>query len=296
MIKNKSKKEKRESRIFWIFLSPAMIFIAVFSIYPLISTFVLSFHKYNAASGIPKKFNGFENYIRVFTHPQFVNSLKVTIIYTLIGVIFTMVFGFILALLLNKNGIIFKLLRGVALMPYLISSVALTVAWQVLYNPNFGLLDMILTSMGFPNVNWLGDPDIALYSIVVTDIWQFTPFVMILVLAGMQGISTEYYEAATVDGATKSQMLFYITIPLMRKVLITVLIMRIIDTFKTFEKPKILTNGGPGRATELISLHVYKTSFVQWEFGYGATGAMVIAAVIALLTIIIMKLSNLHED
>ena len=296
IITKKTKKERKERRIFWAFLAPAGIFIGIFSIYPLISTFILSFYKYNAASGIPRKFNGFGNYIREFTHPQFLNSLKITIVYTAVGVLFTMLFGFILALLLNKNGIIFKVLRGVALMPYLISSVALTVAWQIMYNSNFGLFNMVLNSMGFSSVNWLGDPKIALYSIVVTDIWQFTPFVMILVLAGMQGISPEYYEAAPVDGASKSQILFYITIPLMRKILITILIMRIIDTFKTFEKPKILTNGGPGQATELISLHVYKTSFAQWEFGYGATGAVIIAAIIALLTIFIIKLSNMNED
>ena len=289
-------KVRRQTKAFWLFMAPTIFFIGVFLLYPLANTFYLSFFRYNLASGNPMVFNGIDNYIRAFTHPLFLNSLRITMIYTVIGVGLTMVIGFALALLLNSDGIIFKLLRGVSLMPFLISSVALTVAWQVLYNPNFGLFNMILNSLGIASVNWLGDPNIALYAIALTDVWQFTPFVMILVLAGMQGISTEYYEAAAVDGASKWQMLWNITVPLLKNVLLTILILRIIDTFKTFEKPRILTNGGPGQATELISLHIYKTSFIQWEFGFGATGAVIVAVSICILTFVIIKLFQLKEE
>ena len=277
-------------------MAPAVLLIAIFAIYPLFNTIYLSLSKYNMASGAPIVFNGGANYMRTITHPQFINSMIVTLRYTLIGVSLTMVLGFIMALLLSSGGAIIKLLRSVALMPYLICSVAITVAWQLLYNPNFGLFNMLLNTLGISSINWLGDVKVALYALVATDVWQFTPFVMILMLAGFQGISPEYYEAAAVDGATRLQMLFRITIPLMKNVIYTILVMRIIDTFKTFEKPKIMTDGGPMRSTEVINVHVYRTSFVSWDFGMGATGAVIVAIIIAILALIVVKLSRIDRD
>ncbi len=287
---------RREKRAFWAFMAPTLFFVGAFSLYPLLNTIYLSFFKYNIASGTPKRFNGLANYIRLFSQPQFFESLLVTFKYVVVGVVSTMLLGFIMALLLNGNGFIIKILRGVALMPMLICSVALTVAWQLMYNPNFGLFNIIMQMLGLPIQNWLGNPDIALYSLALTDTWQFTPFVMILTLAGFQSISPDYYEAAAIDGANRRQMLFRITLPLMKKVLLIILVMRVIDAFKTFEKPRIMTDGGPMRLTETINLHVYRTAFLQWEFGYGATGAFVVAIVMACLTLFIIKITRIDAD
>jgi multiple sugar transport system permease protein len=286
-----------QKRAFFLFITPAVLLVGIFCLYPLINTFYLSFHKYNAASGINKTFIGFGNFIRLLTNDQFLNSLKVTMVYTTIGVITTMILGVGLALLLNGKGFIVRVLRGVALMPMLICGVALTVAWQLLYNANFGLFNIILESLNLPAQNWLGDIKITLYALALTDTWQFTPFVMILTLAGMQSISTEYYEAAAIDGANRGQMFFRITLPLLKNVLLTILIMRIIDAFKTFEKPYIMANkGGPLRSTELLTVFVYKQSFERWEYGIGATGSMIVAILIAVLSLVIIKMSRFNDE
>lgn len=288
--------KRSETRAWFLFVSPAILLVGIFSLYPLFYTIYLSFFKYNAASGIPMTFNGLTNYIRLFQSYDFINSVKVTFYYTLLGVGSTMILGVALALLLNTEGFIVKILRGVSLMPMLICSVALTVAWQLMYNPSFGVFNLCLEALGLPGQNWLGNPDLAIYALALTDTWQFTPFVMILTLAGFQSISTEYYEAASIDGANSTQMLFRITLPLMKNVLLTILVMRVIDAFKTFEKPKILTNGGPMMTTETINLYVYNTSFQQWELGFGAAGALVVSVMIAAMTVLIIRLSRVTED
>jgi multiple sugar transport system permease protein len=257
--------------------------------------FYLSLHKYNLARGTSKELIGFDNFIRLLTHPQFLSSLKVTFLYTTIGVIGSMLLGFTLAMLLNMEGPLIRVLRGVALMPTLICSVSLTITWSLMYNPNFGLFNMVLQSMNLPIQNWLGNRSIALWALALTDVWQYTPFVMILTLAGLQGINVEYYEAASVDGANCVQRLFLITLPLLKNVLITIMVMRIIDTFKTFEKPRILTDGGPLKSTEVINLFVYRMSFISWDFGYGAAGAVIMALFIALLTFAIVKITSINE-
>jgi multiple sugar transport system permease protein len=274
------------------FLAPAIIMVLVFAVYPMIETIVLSFHKYNIAMGAPRKFIGFENYLNLIKDPDFINSIIVTIIYTFWGVGFTMILGLILALLLNKGGIVSGILRAVSLMPMLICGAALSVAWTLMYNYSFGLLNAILSAVHLPRINFLGDVKYALPSLIVLDTWQFTPFVMILVLAGLKGIPTELYEAASIDGADKGQLFFHITLPSLRGVLFTTLVMRIIDTFKTFEKPYMMTNGGPAMTTNTVNLEVFKTSFSLWNMGYGSAGALTITILIALLSILFMKVSS----
>ena len=282
----------KEARAWWMFELPAFIIIGVLAIYPLCHMIYLSFFKYVLSSGQPPRFDNFSNYIKLVTDPRFLNSMVVSMRYTVIGVTGTMILGFTMALLLNTNGIIVKFLRGIALIPMLICSVALAVAWQLMYNPNYGVFNMVLGAVGIAPQNWLGDPKITIYMLILIEIWQCTPFVMILTLAGFQGISTDYYEAAAIDGASKFQSLIHITIPLMRNVLLTILIMRLIDAFKVFEKPKIMTDGMPIQTTETISLFVYKTAFSQWDFGYGSAGSLVIAGIIAIFAIIIVKIAS----
>jgi multiple sugar transport system permease protein len=286
-----------KTRAWVLFVVPAIVFVAVFSLYPLLNVVYLSFQKYNAASGSKITFTGFRNYINMMGSEQFLNSLKVTFIYTFIGVVSTMIFGILLALLLNRQGKMISVMRGIALMPMLICGAALTIAWMLLYNSNFGLFNIILEMLHMPPVNWLATPGITLYALAITDTWQCTPFVMILTLAGMQGISNEYYEAAAIDGANKIQIFFKITLPLLKNVLLMVLIMRIIDEVKVFEKPYLMANkGGPMNTTELITVYVYKQSFERWEYGVGATGSLIVAIMIAVLTLAIIKLSRVNTN
>jgi ABC-type sugar transport system permease subunit len=275
-----------------MFIAPAFIMVLVFAIYPMVNTILLSFHKYNLAMGVPRQFIGLENYTSLLKDADFLNSIVVTLVYTFWGVGLTMVFGVLLALLLNKEGLVPGILRAVSLMPMLICGAALSVAWVLMYNYSFGLLNAILRVFGIAPLNFLGEIRNALPSLIVLDTWQFTPFVMILVLAGLKGIPVELYEAASIDGANRFQSFLRITIPSLKNVLFTTLIMRIIDTFKTFEKPYMMTNGGPAGTTETINLQVFKVAFSSWNLGYGSAGALIITILIALLSILFMKTSG----
>lgn len=278
-------------RIGIIFMAPAVILILVFAIYPLLYTIFLSFNKFNLGSGIPRRFIGLANYFDLMKDMEFIRSIVVTVIYTFWGVGFTLIFGVLLALLLNKEGLVPGILRAVSLMPMLIASAALSVAWTLMYNYSFGLLNAVLSAFNLPRVNFLGEVRNALPSLIVLDIWQFTPFVMILVLAGLKGIPSELYEAASIDGANKVQSFLRITLPSLRNILITTMIMRVIDTFKTFEKPYMMTNGGPALSTQTINLMVYSKAFNRYELGYGAAGALLITIMIAILSIFFMRFS-----
>ena len=279
-----------------LFLAPAVIMVLVFAIYPMLDTLILSFYKYNLAMGVPRRFTGLENYFNLIKDPDFINSIKVTVIYTFWGVGFTMILGMVLALLLNKEGLVPRMLRAVALMPMLICGAALSVAWTLMYNYSFGLLNAILSAFNLPRVNFLGEIRNAMPSLIALDVWQFTPFVMILILAGLKGIPTELYEAASIDGANKAQSFFRITIPSLKGVLFTILVMRIIDTFKTFEKPYIMTNGGPAMTTNTVNLQVFNTAFSLWNMGYGSAGAIIITMLIAVLSILLMKTSVIGKE
>ncbi|MDR0561902.1 MAG: sugar ABC transporter permease [Spirochaetaceae bacterium] len=291
--------ERKQSKYLWnkyriglVFTAPAFLMVLCFAVYPTLYTIYLSFFKYNMASGTPRRFLGLANYINLIKDTQFIHAIAVTLAYTFWGVAFTMIFGVLLALLLNKDGIVPGILRSVSLLPMLICSAALSVAWALMYNYSFGVLNAILDGIGLQKINFLGEVKNALPSLIVLDIWQFTPFVMILVLAGLKGIAKELYEAAEIDGANKAQSFFSITLPSIKGVLITTLIMRIIDTFKTFEKPFMMTNGGPALSTDTINLHVYNTAFISYELGYGSAGALLITILIALLSVLFMRISG----
>jgi multiple sugar transport system permease protein len=279
-----------------MFMTPAFLMIAIFAFYPLFYTIYLSSFKYSLITAMPKRFIGISNYINLLKDAQFLNSIRVTTVYTFWGVAATMIFGVALALLLNKEGIVPGILRAVALMPMLICGAALSVAWVMMYNHSFGVLNALLEAFGFDRVNFLGEIRNALPSLIVLDIWQFTPFVMILVLAGLKNIPTELYEAAEIDGANKVQSFVKITLPSLRPVLFTTMIMRVIDTFKTFEKPYMMTNGGPAMSTETINLNVYNKAFIGYELGYGSAGALIITILIAFLSIVFMKVSGAGKE
>jgi ABC-type sugar transport system permease subunit len=268
-----------------------MIIIGIFVLYPIVQVFILSFQKYNLASSTRKIFVGFRNYQDMFLQTgDFINSLKVTLVYTVVGVSSTMVLGVALALLLNSHGWVIRILRGIALIPYLICGVALAFSWILLYSTSFGLFNIILGVLKIPPIEWLGDAKIAIYSLALIETWQFTPFVMILTLAGLQGITPDYYEAAVIDGAGKVHVFFNITLPLLKNVLLSILILRLIDCMKAFEKVRIMTMGGPANSTDLISHNVYKVAFLRSEMGLGAAGAVIVTLITTILTIIVMKI------
>ena len=181
------------------------------------------------------------------------------------------------------------------LIPMVATPVAIGMVWKLMYDPNIGILDYILKSMGMPTVNFLGDSNIALYSLIVVDIWEWTPQVMLIVLAGITSISTEPFESAMVDGATPWQVTWHITLPLLRPTIFTAFLLRLIDVLKTFDIMYSMTQGGPGYATETMNILSYRQAFEFMQFGSASSMLIVFFVVVMVIAAITVKIKSKME-
>ncbi|RLI17848.1 hypothetical protein DRO54_10935, partial [Candidatus Bathyarchaeota archaeon] len=237
---------------FGIYLvTPALIVLAVVYIYPLIYNVDLSFSRWDLASGIPKQYVAFQNYQNLFSSETFRKVLYNTLFFTLVSVPLEFVLGLILALMLNqdikgKNAII-----TVLSLPMMIAPVVAALTWKWVYAYDYGVLNFLLNRLfGMEPILWMSDKNIAMYSVIIADVWITTPFMMLILYAGLQMIPTELYEAAKVDGASSWQMFRYVTLPSMKNVLLVALMIRTIDAFtKLFDVVYVITGGGPAYAT-----------------------------------------------
>ena len=205
-----------DKRLKWFFTVPTIIFVLAMVLFPIIYTLVLSFHSWRMSANIPWKYVGLQNYIDLFSDSRFPMAIGRTFIFTAIALTIEMIVGIGIALFLNRRFFGKNFVKTAFLIPMVATPVAIGMVWKLMYDPNIGILDYILKSMGMPTVNFLGDSNIALYSLIVVDIWEWTPQVMLIVLAGITSISTEPFESAMVDGATPWQVTWHITLPLLR--------------------------------------------------------------------------------
>ena len=209
-----------------------------------------------------------------------------TAIFVVVAVTFEMALGLALALLVARLGRGKGLARTVMVLPILVPAVAIGSMWKLMYNYDFGVFNQALTAIGFAPVNWLGSTSVALTAVILVDIWHWVPFVFLILFAAVEGVPTDVIEAARIDGATPRQITWRIIIPLLQPALAVALIFRSILAFKTFDEVFLLTSGGPGTSTELVSLHLYKVFFEQNQLGYGAMLSLaVIGAVVAFLLV-----------
>jgi len=256
--------------LFWM-LAPAAAVLAVFTAYPVINLVGFMVSKVDLTSeGFFIQFTGLENLQRLLTDQLFHSSMLKTIIYMIGSVGGEVILGMALALLVSQGLKVSGPLRAVLLLPMMISPVAVGLIWRLLYNPEFGLMNTILRGMGLPAVGWLSDPDVAMPAIILSDIWQWTAFVYLILLAGLESLPRDPFESAEVDGASAWQKFWYVTLPMLKPTLFVAVMFRSLDALKAFDKFIILTNGGPGNATEIVSLYNYKVTFRYWELGYGA--------------------------
>jgi len=280
---------------FGIYLvTPALIVLAVVYIYPLIYNVDLSFSRWDLASGIPKQYIGFQNYQNLFSSETFRKVLYNTLFFTLVSVPLEFVLGLILALMLNqdikgKNAII-----TVLSLPMMIAPVVAALTWKWVYAYDYGVLNFLLNRLfGMGPVLWMSDKNIAMYSVIIADVWITTPFMMLILYAGLQMIPTELYEAAKVDGASSWQMFRYVTLPSMKNVLLVALMIRTIDAFtKLFDVVYVITGGGPAYATEVLPTYAYKVGLKFFRLGSGAAISMITLLVAAILITIMLRVSK----
>ena len=250
------------------FVFPTVLIYALFLFYPMLSAFQHSFYKWNLVSD--KQFVGLFNYIKLFSDRRFWNSYFTTIHFTVISVIIIMIFAFALALIF-QNKIIFKnIFQSALFLPVVLTMVAIAVVWKFMFQST-GIFSNIFLELFGLNIKWLTSTSIAPYSMILVNVWKVTGYFMIIFIAGLLNIPQIYYDAAKVDGANYLQNLIYITIPQMKNTIILAFVSGIIFSFAAFPQQYVMTEGGPGRSTEVLSLLIYKQAFIFTKFGYSST-------------------------
>jgi multiple sugar transport system permease protein len=269
----------------WLLLAPALLIVAALTLFPLISVGYMSLHKYSYIQGT-KSFAGFSNFVRLAKDQFFRVSLKNTLTFALLATSAELVLGLGFALLFKEPFVGRKYLLPLVILPMLLSTMVVCATWKVLYHYDYGLFNYVLGRLGAAPVNWLADKSIVMFSVVLVEIWQWTPFSFLVLLAGLQGIPPEFYEAAKVDGATRARLFWHVTLPLLRQHVLLVILLRSIDTFRIFDKVYALTGGGPGNATETISLYIYREGFMYFHIDRASAASVVMLIIVAAISAI----------
>ena len=268
----------------FVLILPWLIGFCIFKLYPFVSSLVYSFTDYDLFRGV-QNVVGFQNYIDAFTKAKNVKALKVTFTYAFMTVPLKLIFALFIAYILNFKIKGVGLFRTAYYVPSILGgSVAIAVLWKALFK-NDGVVNTILTMLGFESINFLADKNWALFIICLLRVWQFGS-AMVLFLAALKGVPEELYEAASIDGATKGRQFLSITIPLISPVIFYNLVTQLVQAFQEFNGPYIITNGGPRNATTLISVIVYNTAFKDYKVGMSSAMAWVMFVIVMVLTVI----------
>lgn len=292
----------------YIFLLPAALIIIVGLFIPLWNSIILSFYDWSFGQAwSDKEFLGFENFVRLWNDEESWRSVRITFVFGFWVVLLEMLIGLSLALLLEKPLVGSTFFRTIFVMPLMIAPIVVGLIWRYLldarngvvnyYLENIGEAVPFLQNLGFVRHSWLSDPNLAMFSIVISDVWQWTPFIFMIILAGLQGLPSDVIEASFIDGANWWQMTMQVKLPMMTSIILIALLMRIIDVFRALEVIYILTNGGPGGNTRVLSLHMFQTAFQARDFGYAAMLALLLSVILIILSVILMLFNNpLKED
>jgi len=267
------------------FLAPAGAALAVVTVYPLIYVFWLILQNRSLAVG-EASFAGFHNYAAMWGDERFWNALYNTAYFTAVSVAAELALGVALAVLLDRAFPGKSALRAVIMIPWAIPTVVSARMWECMYNADFGLFNYLLGA----DINWLGSPAWALNAAVFMDVWKTTPFVTLLVMAGLAGIPEDLYRAARVDGASQWMIFRRVTLPMLTPLLVVILIFRTIDSFRVFDAIYVLTGGGPANSTETLSIYAYKILFQTLRFGYGSAVSVSVFMIVGLVTVFYVRL------
>ncbi|MCD6156043.1 MAG: sugar ABC transporter permease [Candidatus Atribacteria bacterium] len=264
---------------YWL-LFPAIAFYIIFLFYPMVFSLVVSFYEWDGLSPT-KTFVGLKNYVKFFSDPTSLLVLKNNLIWTVFTLSIPTLLGLTLAVMLNANIRAKVLFRSIFYSPAVLPLVAVGIVWSWIYNPMFGAINSFLKDIGLGSLArpWLADPRTALYSVIVTVIWQGTGFPMLLFLAGLQGIPKELYEAGSIDSASGWQAFWYITLPSLRETFVIVISLLIVNSLRVFDLLYIMTWGGPGKTTQVMGTWMYFNTFVYHRAGFGSAIAWIMTAI-----------------
>jgi multiple sugar transport system permease protein len=272
--------ESRERRFALSLLGPALVLLLLTTTAPLIYLVWTSLQRIDLGMPWMSGFAGLGNYLKMGDDPRFWNSLLLTFVYTGSTVVLQVVVGLSLALLVMQFPRGQGLLRIAAILPIVLAPVVVGLFWRTLVlAPDFGIVDLVTRALGLGSYNWLGDPQLALISVIAIHTWQWTPFAFLVLLATLATLPPDVYEAARLDRASAWRTFIHITLPLIRPAIVMVVIMRLMTALSAFAAIFAATGGGPGSATEILNLYAYRTSFTDLNLGYGASLAVVLLSI-----------------
>ena len=269
---------------------PPLTFLVMFTLYPMVNAIITSFYNWNLTGR--KKYIGGYNYQKLFSDPEIYETIWRTLQYAIIVLPATLIFGFILALLLKKSTKINVLFRTLLFTPRVSSMVAISVVWLFIYNPQYGLLNSVFGLFGIAPIRWLNDPALALPSLSIITIWRMLGYSTVVFLGGIQNISEDVLEASTIDGANPLQTIWHITIPLVSPTTFMLLILNTIEVLKMFTTINVMTDGGPAKATQNLVVMLYEYAFRRYQLGYASTIAVVLFVLILAVNLLQMALER----
>ena len=273
------------------FIIPALLILVVVTIVPTIYGIWLSFHRLPRGGGAPI-FIGIVNYLNLLKSTLFWDALKVTGIYVFSSVLLSLIIGFLIASLLNRRIYGRQIILGLFVLPVVATPVVSGLVWKFMFNSDLGIINYFLGFLGIPQINWLASSKMALIAVIIVDIWQWTPFCTFFLLAGLQNLPQATYEAAYIEGANKFQTFRFVTFPQMIPITAVVILFRIMDSFKAFDTLFVMTQGGPGRATQVLNLLAYYTGFRYFSIGKAAALGLIVLILIIVVSKFILWALN----
>ncbi len=276
----------RDWRTGWAFAAPGLLTLAVVMGFPLVYAALISVSSLTLLKPMLTPYVGLKNFVVVMSDPIFWGAVWLTIKYSVVTVAAEFAVGLGIALMLNRTVTMKPVYFAVLTIPMAMSPVSVALIWRMLLQPNLGIVNQTLEAMGLPRVDWLGDPDLALWTMAAIDVWQQTSFVVLILAAGLAALPRDPYEAADVDGAGPFQQFWFITLPMLRPVAAIAVIIQLINEFRTYDLPYILTKGGPGNATEVLSFFAYRRAFLGLHLNEGAAASFALLLIVLALTVL----------
>jgi multiple sugar transport system permease protein len=281
--------DRRDARFGYALAAPSLTVLFLIILFPVLSALYTSLHEYTLIAPNFDTFTGFENFRLALGDAEFRHSSWLTVRFVVGVVLLEFVIGFAVALMLNKVERFKPIYYAILLCPLLMNPVIVGLIWRMFLHPNLGIVNYLLSTINLGPVNWLGDTKIAIWTIIMVDIWHQVSFMIVLLLAGLASLPKEPYEAARVDGANAFQCFIHITLPMMRTVIIVTLLIRLIFAVKTYDLIYIMTRGGPGIATDLLSYFIYRTAFVGLNIGEASAMSIILLTAILGLTVYLYR-------
>jgi len=274
------------ARSYWLFILPAGLVVAAVILFPWAFTLFMSLQDFHV--GGTMSFVGVANYQRMASDERFLWSIIRTLYFTALSVIFPTLIGVAAAICFNRNFPLRGLARTIFILPMMATPVAIALVWTMMFHPQLGVLNYLLTSVGLPPSTWVYDTATVIPTLVMVETWQWTPLVMLIVLGGLASLPAEPYEAAELDGAGAWQSFRHITLPLVWPFIMVALVLRAVDALKAFDTIFVISGGGPGTASETINLYLYQTAFAYYDIGYASAIVVVFFVLILAVTLLLM--------